>query len=182
MKRVFFLHSAGPQGEHEGSSDFIAWLAKELGPEYTITHPTMPQPENPDYEPWKTQLRAELNKLHGNIILVGHSLGGAVLLKYLTEEKIPAHISGMLLCATPFWGADDNWQYKPFTLPDNFADSLPNIPAVHLYHSKDDPYVPFAHLERYLQAWPGAIKHTIEGSSHAFDKGLPQLVRDIKVL
>jgi predicted alpha/beta hydrolase family esterase len=182
MKQVFFLHSAGLQGPHEGSSDFVSWLSANLGPEYEVIHPIMPSPEDPDYEPWKTQLHKKLAELQGDVILVGHSLGGAVLLKYLTEERITASITGLFLCATPFWGADSDWQYEPFTLPDNFVEMLPNIPAIHLYHSKNDPYVPFSHFEQYKQAVPQAIAHEISGDSHAFDSGLPQLAKDIKAL
>lgn len=182
MKQLFFLHSAGPQGIHEGSSDFVAWLSTNLGSEYTIHHPIMPSPEDPDYEPWKAQLRQELAKLAGDVILIGHSLGGAVLLKYLTEEKIAANITGLFLCATPFWGADNDWQYEPFTLPDNFAELLPSIPVIHLYHSTGDPYAPFEHLAHYKQALPQAIDHEVSGDSHAFDHGLPLLVQDITVL
>nr|WP_235788441.1 alpha/beta hydrolase [Salipaludibacillus sp. CUR1] len=45
----------------------------------------MPNPENPEYILWKKQLEKELDKLNGDVILVGHSLGGSVLLKYLSE-------------------------------------------------------------------------------------------------
>lgn len=182
MKQIFFLHSAGAQGNHEGSSDFIAKLSEELGPEYKIIHPIMPRAEDPDYEPWKEKLHAELQQLQGDVILVGHSLGGAVLLKYLTEETIPARITGFFSCATPFWGADQDWQYEPFTLPKDAAESLSDLPAPHFYHSKSDPVVPFAHLQHYKQLFPKAVMHPVDGDSHAFENGLPALVDDIKAL
>ena len=77
-KQVFFLHSAGAQGPHEGSSDLVAWLKKELGTGYEIMHPIMPHPESPDYALWKAKLKKELPKLEGEIILIGHSIGGSV--------------------------------------------------------------------------------------------------------
>lgn len=179
---IFFLHSAGPQGEHEGSADFVQWLIARLGASYTILHPIMPHPENPDYEPWKAQLRQELASLQGDVIFIGHSFGGSVLLKYLTEEKIPATITGMFLCATPFWGADDDWQYEPFALPDNFAALLPSIPSFGIFHSTQDPHVPFSHAEHYKQALPDATLHAIVGDSHAFEQGLPELAAAIEQL
>jgi len=182
MKQIFFLHSAGPQGKHEGSSDFIAKLSEGLGPDYKIIHPVMPHSEDPDYAPWKVQLHKELQPLQGDIIFVGHSLGGAVLLKYLTEERIAARIAGIFLCATPFWGADENWQYEPFTLPDSAADKLAVIPNIYLYHSKNDPFVPFAHSQHYKHLITQAVMRPIEGYSHAFEDGLPKLVEDIKAL
>lgn len=105
-----------------------------------------------------------------------------MLLKYLAEEKIGANIKGMFLCATPYWGADDEWQCEPFTLPDNFVDLLPMIPSFFIYHSKHDPYVPFAHFKQYEAVLPSVTAREIDSDSHAFDKGLPQLIQDIKAL
>ena len=173
-QKIFFLHSAGSQINHQGSSDFLDRLINELGPNYEVAHPIMPNPEDPDYEPWKKQLDKDLTSLDGDVILVGHSLGGAVLLKYLTEKKINANVKAMFLCATPFWGADADWQYEPFTLPDNFVDLLPKIPSFFLYHSKQDPYVPFAHFKLYESTLPRVTSREIEGDSHAFSEGLPQ--------
>ncbi len=85
-KQILFIHSAGAQGPHEGSGRLVAHLQKGLGPEYQVLYPIMPDPENPAYEPWKAQLEKELTALEGEAILVGHSLGGSVLLKYLSEE------------------------------------------------------------------------------------------------
>lgn len=93
-KQVFFLHSAGAQGPHEGSSDLVAWLKDALGSECHVLHPKMPNPKEPDYQAWKAELRKELAKLSGEVTFVGHSLGGSVLLKYLAEEPFTNPITG----------------------------------------------------------------------------------------
>jgi uncharacterized protein len=110
---IFFLHSGGPQGPHEGSGDFVSWLRDTLGSEYNVIHPGMPNPEAPEYAPWKAKLGKELGQLKDGVIFVGHSLGGAVLLKYLAEEPFENPIAGMFLVSAPFWGGDENWQYEP---------------------------------------------------------------------
>lgn len=181
-QQVFFLHSAGAQGKHEGSDDFVSWLKSTLGSDYEVINPIMPNPEDPDYEPWKQALKKHLGSLEGDVVFVGHSLGGAVLLKYLTEEKINATVKGLSLVATPFWGADKAWQYEPFTLPKNARELLPPIPHIFLYHSKSDQTVPFAHLAHYKRLFPASQSTALDGNSHAFENGLPQLTADIKSL
>jgi predicted alpha/beta hydrolase family esterase len=83
--QILFLHSAGAQGPNEGSSDLVAYLGRELGPKYRIASPIMPDPGHPSYKGWKTQLEKQLDMVDDEIILVGHSLGGSVLLKYFSE-------------------------------------------------------------------------------------------------
>ena len=180
-QKVFFLHSAGPQGPDEGSTDFIAWLTEKLGDRYELLHPAMPHPENPDYDPWKLQLDTEFGNLHGDVLLIGHSLGGSVLLKYLATNKTDFTVKGLFLCAVPFWGMD-GWDYEPFTLAPDFAQNLPSTGEVHIYHSKDDPQVTFNHALRYEKDIPHATLHPIDGDSHVFENGIDQLVSDITIL
>src|SRR5437763_795534 len=103
-KTVLFIHSAGPQGRHQGSNDFVTILKKSLGAGYDIKYPKMPNPEEPDYNPWRDQIEKELVKMKEDSILVGHSLGGSVLLKYLSEEKCDRNFLGLFIVASPYWG------------------------------------------------------------------------------
>lgn len=176
-QQIFFLHSAGPQGPHEGSSDFIAWLKKELEPDFELLHPMMPHPDEPDYGPWKGKLKGELARLQGDLILMGHSLGSSVLLKYLAEERLRNPVRGMFLVATPFWGGDSD-----FALPKNFGSKLPEISDLFFYQSKDDPVVPLAHVALYAKELPRATVRVVEGNEHEFKSGLPQLVADLRGL
>ncbi|WP_408010293.1 hypothetical protein ACJROX_08385 [Pseudalkalibacillus sp. A8] len=82
-KYVLFIHSAGAQVLHQGSSELAAYLKDALGYEYDVLNPKMPEPENPEYTLWKVQIEKELSALDGEVMLIGHSLGGSVLLKYL---------------------------------------------------------------------------------------------------
>lgn len=178
---VFFVHSAGPQGRHEGSDDFVAWLTSELGEAYAFEHPAMPHPDSPDYELWKKQLDVEFQHLSGEVILIGHSLGGSVLMKYLATNLVNVTIKSLHLCATPYWGLE-GWQYEPFHLPQDYVAQLPAIGSVHIYHSKDDPEVSFEHAVRYQAELPHSELHAIDGDSHVFDEGIKQLINNIKQL
>lgn len=176
-KQVLFIHSAGPQGIRQGSSGLIAHLQDQLGEAYHVLSPGMP---DSDYALWKAQLASEIEGLDEEVILVGHSLGGSLLLKYLSEEGCKRTISGLFLIAAPYWGKDDDWQNEEFALPNSFASKLPYIPNLFLYHSRNDPVVPFAHVQHYAKQLPQAVTRAYEGDDHYFREGLPELVDDIK--
>jgi uncharacterized protein len=181
-KQVLFIHSAGPQGPHEGSSDFIVHLKKGLGAGFAVRCPKMPHPENPDYLPWKNRLAKEIDRLDDGAILIGHSLGGSVLAKFLSEERVQKRFAALCLAATPFWG-EKGWEYEAFYLNEGFGAKLSRIPRIFLYHSRDDGMVAVAHVKRYAAALPKAAVRVVKGRGHAFEKdGLPELVEDLQGL
>jgi uncharacterized protein len=180
-KEVLFIHSAGPQGPHEGSSNLVAYLHAALGDRYELKRPAMPEPENPRYEAWKEQIEKELVMRGSEVILVGHSLGGSVLLKYLSEEPCRRSIAGLFLIATPYWGKK-GWQFEEYILQEDFPSKLPLIPKVFFYHSRNDEWVPFGHLGHYTKKFPQATIRGLNGSEHEFGNGLPEIVNDIRSL
>ena len=180
-KQVLFVHSGGAQGLHEGSNDLVGYLREELGDDYEVLYPIMPDPECPEYITWKMLLARELARLRGEAILVGHSLGGSVLLKYLSEEPFEKLVAGLFVIAAPYWGKKD-WRVEEYVLRDDFSSRLAKIPQIFLYHSPDDEVVPFAHLKSYAEKLPDAIARETENRRHLFNRGLPELVTDIKNL
>lgn len=180
-KQVLFVHCGGTQGLHEGSSDLVAWLQLMLGPAYDVLYPKMPEPDQPTYETWKQTVKEELTKLENGVILIGHSLGGSVLLKYLSEEKISQKVDGLFMIGSPYWGRK-NWQVDEYVLKRGFASSLPAIPEIFLYHSRKDSVVPFKHLSYYVEKLPRVTVRALEGSEHLFSRGLPEMAFDIKGL
>ncbi|WP_044639989.1 alpha/beta hydrolase [Risungbinella massiliensis] len=181
-KKVLFIHSAGSQKPYQGSSGLIAYLKEALGSSYDVLYPKMPNPEDPEYTLWKEELAQELEQLDGRVILIGHSLGGSVLFKYLSEELCRESISGLFSIAAPYWGKDKNWQRIDFVLQENFATKLVQIPQIFLYHSVNDSIVPFSHLEFFAERLPQANIRPIPGDQHLFHNGLSVLVEDIKNL
>ncbi|WP_253806018.1 hypothetical protein [Paenibacillus sp. Cedars] len=63
--------------------------------------------------------------------------------------------------------------------PDSFANLLPRISSLYLYHSRRDPVV-FTHAQHYAKQLPQAVTRAYEGDDHYFLEGLPELVDDIK--
>ena len=171
------MHSAGPQyGKGKGSYDLVKYLKTKLAGEFEILFPTIEKPNSPTYEKFKKMFASTFNDITEPIILVGHSLGGSTLLKYLSEEKPDISITGLFLVATPHWKSN----MKEFQLKENFQASLKNIPAIFLYHSKNDSEVPFEHLKFYETAFKTATVRALPGKEHSFSKGLPPLASDIK--
>lgn len=178
---VLFVHSGGSQGPHEGSSDLVNHLRRGLREDHVVLYPKMPDPDNPDYELWKLTLDRELSALEDEIILVGHSLGASVLLKYLSEEPCKKSIAGLFLVAPVYFGKKD-WRVSEYALKRGFETELLTISRIFLYHSRNDTVVPFAHLVQFADKLPNSICRAFEDRGHLFTMGLPELVDDIKNL
>jgi predicted alpha/beta hydrolase family esterase len=181
-KQILIIHGAGVQMSHRRNTDWQAGLQDALGANYEVLTPQMPSPETPRYAAWKSQLEESLALLNDKSILVGHSLGGSVLLKYLSEETRQKSISGLFIVAAPCWGADQKWQSDEFAFRENFSNLL-RIPRIVLYHSRDDEVVPFTHLAIFKQKLPSAIVRPLNGRGHEFNnEEFREIVDDIKSL
>jgi uncharacterized protein len=177
---VLFIQGAGSMHEPEGSGRLAAYLTRELGSAFRVIAPEMPGADDPHYQPWRDRIDQELQTIDKEVILVGHSLGGSVLLKYLAEGSYPKPVRGLFLVSVPNWGPD-GWAYDEYAAPPEVGSRLPPL-RIFLYHSVDDPEVPFAHLGYYQEKLPTAIARPIGGAEHSFVEGLPTLVDDIKSL
>ena len=164
----------------EGSGRLASYLARELGTEHRVVAPEMPDADNPHYRPWRDRIEQELKGIDEAVILVGHSFGGSVLLKYLAEDSYRQPVRGLFLVSVPNWGPD-GWAYEEFAVPNDVGSTL-SASKIFLYHSRNDPEVPFAHLGYYQERLPTATARPIDGSEHSFLQGLPTLVDDIKNL
>ena len=65
------------------------FFKKKLGKDFEIIKPRMPLQDNAKYEEWKIHFEKHFSQLRNNIILIGESLGGIFLAKYLSEHKFP---------------------------------------------------------------------------------------------
>jgi len=138
----------------------------------------MPRPGRPHYRTWAQRLD-ELIVSARRPILVGHSFGASVLLKYLSETVRRPAFAGLFLIATPLWGAD----FPEFALAPDFGERLRDVAPLYLYHSRDDPEIPFETLERYRQVLPHARVRALEGRGHEFNQPqFPELAADIRRL
>jgi predicted alpha/beta hydrolase family esterase len=179
-KQILFIHGAGNQHHPAGSGKLVASLRQQLGSDYHVLAPDMPDPDHPAYQSWRDQIEQELDKLDAHVLLIGHSFGGSVLLKYLAEGTYRRPIAGLFLVAAPYWGERD-WELE-YRLPDDFASRLSPIRQLFLYHSRHDEIVPLSHLWRYQGQLPRVTVRVLEGKEHSFTQGLPLLAQDIQAI
>jgi serine hydrolase len=179
-KQVLFIQGAG-EGAYEEDEKLAASLQGALGTEYDVIYPKMPEEENSGYEAWKAQISKEIAPLVGKAILVGHSVGSSMLLKYLSEENVETSIAGIFLIAAPYWGTG-GWQVDEFTLDEGHASKFLQDLPIFFYHSRDDDLVPFAHLAMHAEKFPGATIREFDGRGHQFNNDLSEVATDIKSL
>lgn len=176
-KRVLFVHGGG-EGAHEADKKLAANLREALGTAYDVRCPKMPDEDGPEYVAWRDRISQELAALDGEVILVGHSLGGSILLKHLSEETMEKPVAGLFLVAPPYWGTED-WEVGEYELREDFASRLPGDLPIFLYHSRDDEFVPFEHLALYAQKLPRATIREFDGRGHQFEDDMSEVARDI---
>jgi predicted alpha/beta hydrolase family esterase len=181
--QILFIQGGGA-GAYEADQQLVTSLHRALGTAYELLYPKMPHESEPDYRNWKTQIGKELSHLKNGAILVGHSLGGSFLLKYLSDAKVEKSFAGIFLIATPYWGGD-GWRYEGYelvTLPKDFPSKLESGTPIFFYHSRDDETVPFAHLALYARKLPEATIHALDDGGHQLKNDLSQVAVDIKSL
>lgn len=169
---IDFLKSA--QIDLEQKKSWRSTLPEALGEGFEVILPQMPNKLNAKYHEWKIWFEKYFPFLAGNIILVGHSLGAIFIAKYLSKEAFPPKIKATFLIAAPYTESD-------FSL-----DSLKKFEEqggeIFLYHSKDDPVVPFSELEKYQKALPNAHVRVFEDRKHFNQEQFSELVEAIKSL
>jgi hypothetical protein len=175
---VLFVQGGG-KGAYDEDAALAASLARALGDEYAVHFPRMADEADPNVASWKRNISAELSQLRGKIVLVGHSIGGSILLKYLSREEVRKPIAGLFLLAAPSWD-EGQWNFDDLKLPDNIAEKLAFIPRIFLYHSRDDAVVPFAHLALHGARLPQATVRAVDGRGHQFGNDLTDVAKDIR--
>jgi len=86
-KTAILFIQGGEKGAYKVDKKLVSYLQDSIGKAYKIIYPKMPNEDNPDYGSWKATFDKELGKIEGKIILIRHSVGGFLLLKYLSEKK-----------------------------------------------------------------------------------------------
>ena len=175
---VLAIHGAGEPRLRNGKVYWEPLLQRSLGPGYVVHAPRMPEPSSPSYQAWSKRIE-ELIIHYDRPIVVGHSLGASVLLKYFSEAITRPPVAGLFLIATPFWGPS----LPDFALGRDFAARLRDLSPLCFYHSRDDPEISIEHLERYRKALPHAVVRVLDGRGHEFDQPeFSELAADIRSL
>ncbi|PIO07845.1 hypothetical protein COU59_02780 [Candidatus Pacearchaeota archaeon CG10_big_fil_rev_8_21_14_0_10_34_12] len=128
------------------------YLDKKLGKKFHIIRPRMPLQDDAKYEEWKIHFERFFPYLNDNIILVGQSLGGIFLAKYLSENKFPKKIFSIYLVCPPFDnslpGEDLSGGFK---LKNDLSLVEKNCKNINLLFSEKDDVVPVSHAKKYKE-------------------------------
>ena len=175
---VLFIQGGG-KGAHAEDAALANSLQRALGPKYDVLFPRMPGEADPNVEAWKRKISSELSRIPGAVILVAHSVGGSILLRTLSEEKVQKSIAGLFLLATPSWDAD-RWNFDDLKLRPDISEKLASIPRIFFYHCRDDDVVPFSHLALHGARIPRAVRRVVDSGGHQFGDNLTAVARDIQ--
>lgn len=178
IQKVLFIQGGGENG-YKADEALVNSLKRKLGKSYQVDYPRLRSDENlPDFG-WLEDIRNNISGIDGNLILVGHSLGASMILKYLSEYAVTKTIIGIFLIATPFWSGNEEWK-AGLKLINNFADKLPTDTPIFLYHCKDDDEIPFLHFGIYKQKIPQGKFREFESGGHQMKNNLTFIANDIK--
>lgn len=155
-------------------------LSDRLGKGFEVFLLKMPNPTNAQYNEWKILFNKIARLLENNVILIGHSLGGVFLAKYLSENKFPKKILASILVAAPYGQKDIKEFLGDFVVSNNLKKFRKQGGKIFLYHSKDDPIVPYINLGKYQKALPEAVVKVFKNREHFSQTEFPELVEEIK--
>jgi len=179
-KQVLFIQGGGDDG-YKADANLVTSLQKMLGSNYKLNYPRLQTDNTVTDFGWPKQIGQEIGKLRDKGILVAHSLGASLLLKYLTENVIVKKIAGIFLLSTPFWSGDEEWK-QGLKLRQNFEKAFPKDSRIFFYQCRDDEEVPFDHFAIYQDKLPRASFREIERGGHQLGDSLALVADDIKGL
>jgi predicted alpha/beta hydrolase family esterase len=202
-QQVFYIHGGSPYSNYEafvhdlktkeiwdlpGTETFKKWassLRGELGEQFEVFMPAMPNKQNAHYQEWKIWFERHFAYISDDVILVGFSLGGYFLVKYLIENNPPFGIKALILGAAPFENGinDSKKDGGDFAFDTSrVGETSQKAGSIVLMHSTDDFVVPYQHALKYQAAWPAAELITFTDKNHFLVEELPELVQKIRDL
>lgn len=160
----------------------VDYLENKLGKNFEIIRPRMPLMDNAKYEDWKIHFERYIPKLRSNLILIGSSLGGIFLAKYLSENKFPKKIAATYLVCPPF---DNTLSSEDlvggFKLHSDLSMLEKNSKNLCLFFSKDDKIVPVSHAKKYEKKLKNAKIIIFESKNGHFQiSKFPEIIKMIK--
>lgn len=155
-------------------------IDKKLGKKFEVFIPKMPNKTNAQYQEWKIIFEKILPLLKNNLILIGHSLGGIFLAKYLSQNNIYSKIKSLILISAPFNEEGACESLGNFKLNSSLVSKLNNYKQIYLIHSQDDQVVPFCQVKKYKSILPKAKLISFKNKGHFNQNTFPKLIKIIK--
>ncbi len=161
-------------------NDWKENMAQELEGEYDVLLPKMPCKERSRYEDWSVWFKRITDACESPLILVGHSLGGLFIVKYLSENSVEISVEKTVLLSAPFDTSNLKESLGDFSLPSSIDEFRKQAGEIHLLHSEDDPVVPIGHIKKYQEKLPKAKTLIFKDRAHFNQDTFPELLDVIK--
>ena len=84
----------------------------------------MPAEDDPSYAAWGPALVRAIAALEDGAIVVGHSVGGTILIQTLADQAPDVELAAIVLIAAPFVG-EGGWPDEEFELSSDLGSRLP---------------------------------------------------------
>lgn len=150
-----------------------SWIAEQMQATDVLL-PTFPNGYNAVFNEWKIYFEKIIPFFSDDVQIVGHSLGAMFLAKYLNSAPLARPVKRLVLVAG---GYDDDSVEDLGSFEVESAVNLPkSAHEIHLFHSKDDPVVPFAELAKFQADIPSATSHVFEDRGHFNSETLVELL------
>ncbi len=200
VKNVVIVHCYGC----DPKSHWFPWLEKEFKKEgVKVFVPDFGQDEVPSFQRWAGILERVLKGvLHSQnslsdgarnssspcaeglnpaeTVLIGHSLGGALIPRVLSEWKGESFLA-VFLVATPF--TDLGWPtLRPFFKKRVIKKGVARkMGFVKIFASDNDPYVPLEHAYKYQKVLGGEVI-VEKGKEHLWQEEYEGLKKEVRAL
>lgn len=201
-KQIVFIHGGNSFSQHDAFLEYLRmceiadpldeiivkkWrmtIRDAFHETHEVYYPSMPNSSNAEYLEWKIWFERYFAFLRDGVVLIGHSLGGMFLAKYLSEEIMPVKVHALYLVAAPF-EADhfdhDGEDCHDFVFdPKNLPRLAKQVGETYVFHSTDDPIVPYAHALKYQKALPAAELVSFVDRGHFILEEFPEIIEHIK--
>lgn len=194
MKQVVIIHGGYTFNSHESyianlksleldydrlkpQQKWKPWIAEQM-PDADVLLPTFPNAQNAVYDEWEIYFKKLIPFFGSDVQLVGHSLGAMFLAIYLENNPLPNPVRQLVLIAGAYDDAT-NEELGSFRVH-SAKNLIKNAQEIHLFHSKDDPVVPFTELAKFQADLPTATSHIFEDRGHFNDATFPELLELLK--
>ncbi len=189
MKQIVLIHGGDSFSSHQAyiadlkarQMDYARLLPKkrrssaivEAFPEADVLLPTMPNSDNAQFDEWAIWFEKLTAFFGDDVRLIGHSLGAMFLAKYLHQKPLVRPVKQLHLVAGGYNFPDHD--YGSFQV-DSATGLEKSAEQIHLYHSQDDPVVPFEELAKFQKDLPDASVHIFADRGHFIDPDFPELI------
>jgi predicted alpha/beta hydrolase family esterase len=181
MPEVLFIQGASA-GAYAADKKLVASLRKNLGRGYKVRYPEMPDEEEADYAAWSERIARELADMPPRPAVVGHSIGGSVLIRWLVEGRNRVPLGPVFLVSLPFWHDHPFWNWPEAQLPADAGERLPPDLELFIYHGGADDFVPPEHAERHAELLPSSTLRILPGRDHQLNDDLHEIAAEIRRL